>query len=134
LACNPNVYAPLKGNLSNNELVGDWKPTDDSVTFLKKYGICCENKEIKLTLSADNSFVLTNMPDCWANSSGECKGETFSYKGDWEIYHDKSYNRLHLKEISVIRSIPLVIRKGTTQIVFTFGDADEGREIYLVKQ
>lgn len=138
-ACFFNYYTPVMGNLSEDELIGIWKPTDDSLAYLRKENICCEDKEIKLTLSADKNFVLTNIPDCWRNDFGECKGVTFSYKGMWSIY--KRYNTdnwLHLavKEGSQrgIYAVPLIKRKGKIQIVFVFGDPDEGREIYLTKE
>lgn len=138
-ACFLNYYTPVTGNLSNEELIGIWKPTDDSIAFLRKENICCEDKEIKLTLFADNTFEFVNVPDCWTNDFGECKGANFSYKGKWAINQRKnSGNWLYLNEKDAVYSktyaIPLIKRKGKIQIVIVFGDSDSGREIYLTKE
>jgi hypothetical protein len=138
-ACFLNSYTPATGNLLNDELVGEWKPTEESIAFLRKENICCEDKEIKLTLSVNNTFELKNMPDCWRNDFGECRGAIFSYKGTWSINQRKgSDNWLHLfvqdSSQRGIYALPIIKRKGKIQIAFVFGDPDDWREIYLTRK
>jgi hypothetical protein len=135
-ACYLNPYTPVTGNLSNDVLVGKWKPTEQSIAFLKKEKSYYQDKEIELTLSSDNTFVLTNIPDCFKNAFGECKGGYNSFKGEWKIYQrTDATNDLHLIEKGkAVYAIPLVKSKDTIQIAFFFGDPDSGRAMHFEKQ
>jgi hypothetical protein len=138
-ACYLNPYTPVTGNLSNDVLVGNWKPTDESITSLKKEKSYYQDKEINLILSSDNTFVLTNIPDCFKNAFGECKGGYLSYKGEWKInQRTDSTNDLHLIEKSYnqrgVYAVPLIKSKDTIQIAFFFGDPDSGRAMYFSKR
>jgi hypothetical protein len=126
---------PLTGNLSDDKLVGSWKLTYESMVFLKNENIKYKDQEIKLTLSDDHTFRLSNIPDCWINDFGRCLGEHYSFEGEWKInQREDSYVDLWLSDKSSTHAIPLIKRTNIIQIPFYFGDPDSGRVIYFTKQ
>lgn len=137
--CMSNFYVPSSGSLLKSTMSGKWVPTEDSISYLKNEHVCCEDKPIMLLLSENNSFSLSNMSECWKNAFGECKNGIISIKGTWSIYQRENLdNWLHLRvddpAPGYIYAIPIIQRKGRTEIVFAFGDPDRGREIYLTIQ
>ena len=128
-ACSNNVGR----NLSESELVGEWIATRDSVEFLRSHDICCAGKEVKLTLSDAEKFELKNMSSCWTYDHKSCVSHTYDYEGTWSIANTESSNNLLLNE-GTTHSLSLVKRSGEVQIVFWFGDPDNGKAIYLSKQ
>jgi len=131
-------YTAYKGELTNDALTGDWKPTEKSMAFLKSENNTAEIKEIKLTLSAGNTFVLTNLPDCFKDNFGKCRGGYYSLKGEWklDIREDSSKDLFLIERTSdqtKIYAIPLIKENDEIQIAFFFGDPDMGRAIYFTK-
>jgi len=127
--CNTNIGRKL----SENELIGEWKITEDSVEFLQKNNICCSNKETKLALSDDGKFNLTNMPSCWMNDFGSCGSRTFDFEGTWSIDKTENNSNTMLLKGLTVRGVSLIKKNGKVQMVFDFGDPDSGRGIYLSK-
>jgi hypothetical protein len=138
-SCSPNIYFPLQGELSENDMVGTWSPTADSRLTYRGETICCGTSEIKLHLSEDGSFSLKNITDCWNSTRTQCGQDTLSYWGKWTLSHDPYTGDWHLllTEETVTRSktysVGLIKRKGRKQICISYGDGDEGNEIYLDK-
>jgi hypothetical protein len=133
-----NIYTPLSDDLTERELIGDWSPVPESVSFLRETNML-EGEVTKLILRDDRSFELSNMPDCWISKS-VCKGSTNNFKGVWTLYRRSGTNdwwlELTERTPSEIRThaVPLIGRHGRTEICFSLADPDEGKEIYLDKQ
>ena len=120
--------------LSEDEVIGKWTATKESVEFLQSHDICCSNKEIKLTLFDNKKFELKNMPSCWTVDHESCVNNTYDYAGTWSVINtEHSSNTLLLNE-GTTHGLSLIKRSGEIQIVFWFGDPDNGRAIYLSKQ
>src|SRR5689334_20473618 len=67
----------------SQDVVGRYLPnreTCDYVLTKGRYAQC----DASITLSADGSFSITNMPDWW-NSSGEPRGGFDSGTGKWKV-------------------------------------------------
>lgn len=129
-------YAPVTEELANEQLIGEWKPTEESLDFLKKENENYAGLEIKLILSADNKFVLKNIPDCFRDNFGKCKGGYHSLNGKWKILvRNDSVKDLALydESLNTTFAIPLSKKQGKLQIIFVFGDPDSGRAIYFTK-
>ena len=139
LSCSPNIYFPLQGELSQNDMVGIWSTTGDSRLTYKGKDICCGTSEIKLQLSEDGSFFFENITDCWNSTRDHCGQDTFNYKGKWKLFQNPRTSdwNLFLTEETLTRSntyvLGLIKRKGRRQICVSYGDGDEGNEIYLEK-
>lgn len=127
--CPTNIYRKL----SETELFGEWKATEDSLEFLQSNNICCADKEIKLTLSDDKRFTLTNMPSCWMDDYGTCVSNALDFEGTWAI--DKTENNSNTLNLNGLTNtgVSLIKRNGEVQIVFWFGDPDAGKAVYLSK-
>ena len=131
--CLSKFYTKIDRKLSEAELVGEWKATEDSIEFLQNNNICCADKEIKLTLSNDGKFTLTNMSSCWLDDFGTCVSRTLDFEGTWSIDKtEKNSNTLFLKGLRT-DALSLIKRNDKVEIVFWFGDPDAGRAIYLSK-
>ena len=100
-------------------------------------------KNTKLILSADNSFQLIDIPDCWAYSLSECSNKFSSYQGSWKIYKN-SYGafRLHLnmnnsndiRSIEVLTGTEFLMGNRTVELDFIAADADLGNIFVFIKQ
>lgn len=130
-----NRGQPVVNEISSNQLVGNWKITDESIKFLISENAFVKNQKTTLLLLENGEFELKNMPDCWTDNFGECHGNTTSFNGKWSINQRATLdNWLRLKENSHVYIIPITQRNNIIQLVFTFGDPDRGREIFLTKE
>jgi hypothetical protein len=73
---------PLKANL-----IGEWVPTPETVRDMQDNGGYVISKH-ELTLNADGTFSIINMPDWWKTPFGESLKGFESTSGKWEISQD----------------------------------------------
>src|SRR4051812_13835432 len=67
---------------SDAEIIGNWLPTGETITDIRKRGRYPVT-EHELTLRADHTFTMRNMPDWWLNGFGESHGHFDSGEGTW---------------------------------------------------
>ena len=112
--------------VSEEQLVGTWEPTWQSLRFMKSENICCFDRKIELTLNEDKTFSLKNIPDCWRYMNEHC-GDTVSYDGTW-IFSNNTL-RLNGSPVGVDKVF-------ITKLMFCIGDTptDTDKFIYLTKR
>jgi hypothetical protein len=134
------------------ELVGRWIPTAQSrkeILGRGKYPAA----DYELTLNADGSFAMRNMPDWWLDPVGRSQGRFHDGAGNWKLEERKEVWRvwalmLHFESFSgnrLVRSrdsmVPLKAPWGTTVnlyrqsapylMFFRIGDPNEGDVMFF---
>ncbi len=128
-------YEPLTRPIEDQNLVGVWYPTPESVALLVRESIPFSTETLKLELRADGSFSLPGIPDCWIDDFGDCSGTVLNITGTWSTYQEKegTPNRLHLVigngAPRARYSVPLSNSGASISIAFFLGDSDRGRVI-----
>jgi hypothetical protein len=74
---------------SEAELIGSWRPTAEAVRDIRHRGRYATT-EHELTLRADHTFTMRNMPDWWRNGFGEPHGQFESGDGTWQLASDRN--------------------------------------------
>lgn len=127
-------FAKTKPGLS--DMVGKYIPTANTLELMRDNGYYAVN-DISVTLSADNTFTMTNMPDWWNTDFGVSRGGFDSGNGQWSIIEDQEWWSLSLdfdsridfnSEKSLeefITIIPIAKNKPPYQLWFYIGDPDD---------
>ncbi len=123
--------------LTTESFVGTWVLNSSSQSLILNGEKNLKNT--KLILSADNSFQLIDIPNCWADSLPKCSDRFSSYKGSWKLYKDTkgSYSLfLNMNNSNHIRGIEIFtgIWDGNVKLNFIAADADLGNIFVFTKQ
>jgi hypothetical protein len=121
------------------DLVGIYRPTADTLTYIRKEGGYAE-REMSLTLKADGTFELENLPDWWHTEWGKPEGGFDSGSGQWDLEKSQDWWELNLSFTDTKRFAkpeagrqgfgPLLIGHAAPYIIaFPFGEPDNGREM-----
>jgi hypothetical protein len=116
------------------DLVGIWVPDEATLQLMHQNGRYDTRVQPRLTLRADGSFELVNMPDWWTNNFGESHGEFESYSGNWLISKSGQVWNVELRPPSGTRFAGLIGQSPPYRIDFTIGDADENESMIFEKQ
>ena len=72
------------------DLTGTYTPTEHTIELLKASGKYPAAKS-SITLGADGSVKIVNVPDWWLSSFGEARGKFDNGTGSWTIDKNKSW-------------------------------------------
>ncbi len=128
-------YRPVKGNLSESELIGRWMVKAESEFYLRSNKIGSPDRNPVLVLEGNHEYRLDDIPLCWARFE-ECGEGVESFRGKWNLHRGPG-NQIWLDLIDMgsgsprLITIPLARQSGVLLAVFTFGDPDSGRTIFL---
>jgi hypothetical protein len=121
------------------DLVGVYRPTADTLTYIRKEGGYAE-RDISLTLKADGTFEVENLPDWWRSDFGHPEGGFDSGSGKWDIEKSQDWWGLNLSFSDMKRfakpaddgrgaGATLIGHAAPYDIAFTVGDPDSGHEM-----
>ena len=85
---NPSDYTVNPPKLE--DLVGTYVPNQRTHELLKATGKY-PNSDSSITLKADGSVLIANVPDWWLTSYNDAKGQFDSGKGDWSLDKNKGW-------------------------------------------
>ena len=80
---------------SDKDLVGTWTPTSETFQNMKASGGYAISKH-ELTLSADGTFSMLNMPDWWSDGFGESHKQLESGRGTWRVAEAKNVYTIYV--------------------------------------
>jgi hypothetical protein len=120
------------------QLVGFYLPTPETWELINETGQYTI-QEPSLTISADDTFEMTNMPDWWRTDFGKSLGGTDSGKGKWSLSSQNDWWQIELHfDITDFNSDPSLSGDYVTyceisgeqqpySLWFYVGDPDDGR-------
>ena len=126
-----------------DDLVGVYLPLDSTLELIKEGGY--ENTELKITINADGTFSMEQMPDWWNIPFGKSKDGYDSGTGTWEVETCQNWwcLKLHFDSQQNFNSTPgeagrtahinLSGESQPYQLWFFVGDPDSG-DIMIFEQ
>jgi hypothetical protein len=121
-------------------LVGVYRPTADTTSFIKHEGGYAE-REISISLRADGTFSVENIPDWWRTDFGKPAGGFDSGSGTWKTANRQDWWALELAfddttgfaskdaEGGLLTEANLIAEQAQYDISLTIGDPDSGGEM-----
>ncbi|MEA3310349.1 MAG: hypothetical protein U9Q70_12685 [Chloroflexota bacterium] len=82
------------------KMVGDYLPTEETLTLIAETGNY-DLQNTSVSLFADGTFEMQDMPDWWLTDYGEPGGEVDAGKGKWTISEHNWWWQIYLKFDSV---------------------------------
>jgi hypothetical protein len=136
-ACNRQLYLgsytltePVKENL-----VGVWQLDEASLRDLRERGkYDLTNKQPRLTLAANGTIEINDLPDWVMNDAGQSHGAFQSYAGIWQIGKGGGYWQVTMILSDMSLSWYLRNEIPPYQLHMTVGNPDEGRAMVFVRQ
>lgn len=120
------------------DLIGTWVPTNATIADLKENGKYVISTH-ELTLKADGTFSMVNMPDWWRTNFGESKKGFDSGGGKWQLYADKDpwtvwAVELDFPKFTVPNAIHVTHQKSPYLLHIWVGDPDSGHAMLFEKK
>jgi hypothetical protein len=124
------------------DFAGRWVPSQSTLNDMRSAGRYDTSRETILTLNADHTFELENMPDWWNNlertpdrTPGQSHGAFISYSGKWQtssVLRAPCWG-IELNTALVSTTIDLLNQGAPYSIYTTIGDPDERHRMVLVR-
>jgi hypothetical protein len=118
-------YAKVKPDLK--EIVGSWVATDDTLQQLSRTPYSKARPTISVT--ADGSIQMADIPDAWRDSSGAGKGSLEAFMGTWKLdKHQDSWWGLAIQhgEWSCYGCLMILGQRSPYRLIIRVGDPDQG--------
>ena len=142
---NPDTRHFTKKKPKNEDLVGTYVPDAKTLRWIRQAGKYPE-VENSVVLSADGSFQMINMPDCWTDPFGIPKGRFDSGIGEWQSVRLQEWWDLRLtfrsrKEFASdphdsgwVTFVPVVGQTPPYRLWLYVGDPDGGQRMIFEKK
>jgi hypothetical protein len=115
------------------DLVGLYVPSEETKAFIANEGHYSP-AESSITLSADGSVSMTNIPDWWLTPFGESQGRFHSYHGRWTVQKHQDWWVVGVSlDDATGTEVFLIGEKAPYKIHIILGDPDGGRGMDFVR-
>lgn len=140
-----NWWAYTKSRPNPADLVGVYVPDQATLDLIAREGRYAQ-RPASITLGADGSLEITNIPDWWLTDFGHPMGGFDTGHGKWELYvHQRwwaldldfpsteQFESLHHRPTRFVTSFMLVGQRPPYKILIHVGDPDGGRVMLFEK-